>query len=138
VALLDSLIALPPATPDDRLLPGTSNDIPINRLAMRGAVLAKSGDTTNARAVAARLAALAPASVARAAALVGRAAIAAQLGDRKEAVALLRDAIDGGATFAFTIPGSLLTISSGITPDSPWFAPLKGYPPFEELMKPSG
>ncbi len=138
IRLVDSLVAAAPATSDDRLVPGTPSDLIINRIALRGAILARSGDSTKARAVADQFIALAPTAVARAAALVGRAAIAAQLGHREEAVHLLRAAIEAGATFAFSLPGSLVTPSSGITPDSPWLAPLKGYRPFEELMRPSG
>ena len=49
-------------------------------------------------------------------------------------MARLREAIDAGATFAFTVAGSKLYVNSGIALDSPWLAPLVGYAPFETLM----
>jgi DNA-binding SARP family transcriptional activator len=55
-----------------------------------------------------------------------QARIMAQLGDRRRAVALLREAFARGQIF-----------STGFHRDR-WLAPLRGYPPFEELMRPKG
>ena len=55
-----------------------------------------------------------------------RACIAAQLGEKERAVALLREALSQGFSDWYTIQHDLD------------FEPLHGYPPFEELIKPKG
>ena len=135
--LVDSLIAALPSYPAHKLIPGIESDYPIWLLALRGAMLAGTGDTAQADAVDRELLALRPRGLALRVALVGRAVIAAQLGRREVAVARLREAMDGGASFASTNPGSVLIVNTGIAPDSPWLAPLRGYAPFETLMRPA-
>ena len=134
--LVDSLIATLSGRHGMRLNVGIQNDYPIWLVATKGGMLARGGDTAAADAVDRQLQALRPAGIALASALVGRAVIAAQFGRREAAVARLREAIDAGATFAFTVAGSKIYITSGISPDSPWLAPLVGYAPFEALMRP--
>jgi DNA-binding SARP family transcriptional activator len=55
-----------------------------------------------------------------------QACIAAQLGDRRRAVALLREAFAQGQIFSVSLHRDR------------WLDPLRGYPPFEELMRPKG
>jgi hypothetical protein len=57
-----------------------------------------------------------------------RARIAGTLGDRDATVALLRDAFARGATW-----GARLDLHR-----DPAFDGLRGYPPFEQLMRPQG
>ncbi len=57
-----------------------------------------------------------------------RAAIASQLGEPERAVELLREALAHG-------PGSFAYFDLH---KDPYLAPLRGYPPFEELLKPKG
>jgi hypothetical protein len=58
--------------------------------------------------------------------IYGQAAIAAHLGDKARAVTLLREAIRQGATRVYV-------------DDADWFfLPLRGYAPYEELIKPQG
>ncbi len=134
--LVDSLIGTLSGRHGMRLVVGVQNDYPIWLLATKGGMLARAGDTAAADAVDRQLQALRPDGIALASALVGRASIAAQLGRREAAVARLREAIDAGGTFAFTVAGSGMFITSGISSDSPWLAPLVGYAPFEALMRP--
>lgn len=62
-----------------------------------------------------------------------RARIAARAGDKERAVALLRQAVAGGIWFGgFNSP----TFEYGRS--EPEFAPLRGYAPFEELLRPKG
>jgi hypothetical protein len=132
----DSVVAVLAAFPEFRLTPGLENDFSIWPLALLGAVHARGGDTSRADAIDRRLEALKPIGIARPAALVGGPAIAAQRGRRYAAVARLREAIEAGATFRFSSPGSVLYLNSGIAPDSPWLSPLRGYAPFEALIRP--
>ena len=134
--MVDSLIASLSGHRGFLLDVGIQNDYPVWLVSLKGAMLARTGDTAAADAVDRQLQALRPAGIALASALVGRAAIAAQLGRREAAVARLREAIDAGSTFAFTSAGSNIFINSGISHDSPWLAPLVGYAPFEALMRP--
>jgi hypothetical protein len=55
-----------------------------------------------------------------------RAGIAANLGERERAVELLRDAFAQGQYFGYSLHNSLA------------LEPLRGYPPFEELIRPKG
>jgi hypothetical protein len=57
-----------------------------------------------------------------------RARIAAALGERDVAVGLLRDAFARGATWGFRLD----------LHRDPAFESLRGYPPFQELMRPQG
>jgi hypothetical protein len=62
-----------------------------------------------------------------------RARIAARAGDKERAVALLRQAVAGGLWFGgFNSP----TFDFGRS--EPEFAPLRGYAPYEELLRPKG
>ena len=65
--------------------------------------------------------------------LYQRAAIAAQLGDKTQAMELLREAIAQG--FGAMLDG---TGFGDVLHRAPEMVPLRGYPPFEELRKPKG
>jgi tetratricopeptide (TPR) repeat protein/TolB-like protein len=65
--------------------------------------------------------------------LFQRAAIAAQLGDKEKAVELLREAIAQGFGGTLDYLGYAECLHR-----VPEMAPLRGYPPFEELIKPKG
>jgi tetratricopeptide (TPR) repeat protein len=137
LALIDSATAELATDPRQRLATGMATDLPLWGVSLRGAVAAHNGDSATALAADRLLVTLRPApGIARASALVGRAAIAAQLGRRDDAVARLREAIAAGATFGGTNAWSVLRPASGIRPESPWFAPLRGYAPFEDLVRP--
>jgi serine/threonine-protein kinase len=137
LSVTDSASAELSGDPRQRLVPGLATDIPLWPVSLRGAVAAHAGDRAAALAADRMLDTLRPSpGFARASALVGRAAIAAQLGRRDDAVARLREAIMAGATFYFSASYSIMIINSGITPESPWLAPLRGYPPFEDLVRP--
>jgi hypothetical protein len=88
------------------------------------AVAARMGDTTTARALAARLARW-PFAADRRDLLVTRARVAAALGDRNTAVALLHAACDHGCA-PFEDLHSYLE-----------FDALRSYPPFQELLRPA-
>ena len=57
---------------------------------------------------------------------LGRAAIAAGLGQRQQAITLLQQALTEGQEYSVGLHADL------------WFASLRGYPPFEELLRPKG
>jgi hypothetical protein len=57
---------------------------------------------------------------------LGRAAIAAGLGQRQQAITLLQQALTEGQEYSVRLHADL------------WFASLRGYPPFEELLRPKG
>lgn len=61
-----------------------------------------------------------------------RALVAAQLGDRDQAVDLLRRAVSEGLVFGET------TTFAGVFAEDIALEPLRGYAPFEELMQPKG
>jgi tetratricopeptide (TPR) repeat protein len=66
-------------------------------------------------------------------ALYSRAMIAASLGDKAAAVQLLREAIAQGLGVGVEWEGYAVLLHR-----APEMAPLRGYPPFEELIKPKG
>jgi tetratricopeptide (TPR) repeat protein len=96
-----------------------------------GALAARRGDQAEALAADAWLASARANPDGPAENVYGRAVIAALLGDRARAVELLREAFRRG--FAF-IP---VDISEGPELDAD-LETLRGYPPFEELVKPRG
>jgi tetratricopeptide (TPR) repeat protein/TolB-like protein len=65
--------------------------------------------------------------------LYSRAMIAASLGDKPAAVQLLREAIAQGLGLGVEWEGYAVLLHR-----APEMAPLRGYPPFEELLKPKG
>jgi tetratricopeptide (TPR) repeat protein/TolB-like protein len=65
--------------------------------------------------------------------LYSRAMIAASLGDKAAAVQLLREAIAQGLGLGVEWEGYAVLLHR-----APEMAPLRGYPPFEELIKPKG
>jgi hypothetical protein len=65
--------------------------------------------------------------------LYSRAMIAASLGDKAAAVQLLREAIAQGLGIGVEWEGYAVLLHR-----APEMAPLRGYPPFEELLKPTG
>ena len=137
LAMTDSANAELATDPRQRLARGMTTDLPLWAVGLRGAVAAHNGDSATALAADRLLDTLQPGpGAARATALVGRASIAAQLGRHDEAVARLREAVAAGATFGGTVTWSVLRPASGIRPESPWFAPLRGYAPFEDLVRP--
>ncbi len=62
-----------------------------------------------------------------------RARIAARAGDKERAVALLRQAVAGGLWF-----GGFNSPTFDFGRNEPEFAPLRGYAPYEELLRPKG
>ncbi len=118
------------ASPDDARV----NEFPVDplstvALAGLGAVAARMGDGERARAISGQLAETPKEQ------LLGRARIAALLGEREEAVGLLREAlVQVGVT--------------GMNKNKGWYMlqrhhdmdlePLRGYPPFEQFMRPRG
>jgi hypothetical protein len=97
-------------------------------LAARGrAGVAAAGmhDTATARRISAELAAMRP-TYQKAAPTYWRAAIAAQLGDKDQTVRLLRQAIQDGQGVGFEMHRLIE------------FQSLRGYPPFEEILRPKG
>ena len=93
---------------------------------------ARLGHRAEAEALAARLAAVkAPHSLGRGP--YWRARIAAVLGDRDRAVALLRDAIGQGISCVYHFSGLTEVCHRDID-----FESLRGYAPFDELMRPKG
>ena len=88
-----------------------------------GTIAARSGDPDDARSIAKRLASLDEPDRAGEPTYL-RACIAAQLGEKQEAVALLRESFGRGRKF-----------STNVHRDSD-LEPLRGYPPFEELLRP--
>jgi len=96
-------------------------------LTERGGVLAAArGDSASARAVLAQLEkSIQPYDNGET--TTWRACILAQLGEKDRAVNLLQQALGEGIGFAF-VPGSI----HGRTP----LEPLRGFPPFEALIKP--
>ena len=95
------------------------------QVAWRGVLAARRGDSTAARGFAARLAAMKSPYV-RGGTLYGRARIAAALGEKEQAVNLLRSAFADGLTYDGTVHGL------------PEFAAMRDYPPFVQLMTPKG
>jgi hypothetical protein len=110
-AIADALLA---ENPDD-----------INLHGWVGTLAARLGDAAQARRMEAELAALTGPYLYGAPAFL-RACIAAQLGEKDRALALLRDAFAQGREF------------SDETHRDPDLEPLWGYPPNEELMRPKG
>jgi tetratricopeptide (TPR) repeat protein len=130
-ALSDSMVR----SVSSQLVPGVSGDFPVGILGMRGIIAARQGDTATADAITKRLRDLRGTDRARPASLVARAAIAAQLGRRDDAVAALREAAASGASFRAITPSSNLVINSTISFESVWWMPLWGFGPFNELMR---
>ncbi len=104
-----------------RALPGDSGRVDV--LGYRGVIAAHHGDPAAARSSADALAALDPM---RGRATVWRARIAASIGERDEAVELLRRAFAQGLAFGLWVH---------VDPD---LEPLRGYPPYEEVVRPKG
>ena len=98
---------------------------PVSRLGYDGTIAARRGDTAAARHYADSLARPGP-SPFRGAATLWRARIAAVLGERDNAVALLRQAFDEGLGFGLWVHRDID------------FESLRSYPPFVELTKPQG
>jgi hypothetical protein len=101
----------------------------------RGALAARRSDTTLARAMDARLASLQPRNR-NGSHTLWRARIAALSGKRDLAVRLLAQALDEGATihhYGWYVPRQGGAFGARWDPD---FAPLRGYPPFEALLRP--
>ncbi|HEX6964467.1 MAG TPA: FlgO family outer membrane protein [Gemmatimonadaceae bacterium] len=94
-------------------------------LGFRGAIAARRGDSTEAKRVA-RTLALHPYPYSYGEPALWRARIAAVLGNRDQAVALVREAFAQG----LAVDLYLHALSD--------FASLRGYPPFDELMRPRG
>jgi len=92
---------------------------------LRGVMAARAGDRKTAAACDAFLSAI-DRPTAKGPALVWRAYIAAQLGEKDRAVEFLRDAFAKGAAFDRYLHRYV------------YLEPLQGYPPFEELLKPKG
>jgi hypothetical protein len=107
---------------------------PSRVLAVAGVAAVRTGDLAAARTMSGELEKLTqPAVVGEAS--YGRAQIAAALGDRAEAVRLLRQAIGQGVPYYF---GSQYISTVHIDDGDPLLAPLNGYPPFEQLLRPKG
>ena len=110
LALVDAQLAKDPDNPDP--------------LSDRGILLAELGEVTKARSVEARLAALPSRPGARPGHPFERACVLAALGEKEQMVEQLRQAMMGGWN-----PAPLLTHDEV-------FRKFRGYPPFEELIKP--
>jgi len=110
LALVDAQLAKDPDNPDP--------------LSDRGILLAELGEVAKARSVEARLAALPPRSGAKPGHPFERACVLAALGEKEQMVEQLRQAMMGSWNPAF-----LLTHDEV-------FRKFRGYPPFEELIKP--
>lgn len=95
-------------------------------LELVGSIAADLGDTTSARRAIARLAAQCPVRGCDPNRLVSQAAISALLGERESAVRLLRDAFRGG----FEWRGVLHIVRA--------FDGLRGYQPYDDLIRPAG
>ncbi|HSP94053.1 MAG TPA: serine/threonine-protein kinase [Thermoanaerobaculia bacterium] len=108
----------------DALLAESPNDS--YRLARVGSSAAHLGDTARARQVEASLRDRKEDCTNRGEGAFLQAVIAAQLGEKERAVALLRDAFAQGYPFSIEIHRDID------------IEPLRGYRPFEELMKPKG
>ncbi len=102
-------------------LPADSAHVDV--LGYRGTVAARRGDASEARSWADALAGLDPA---RGRTTLWRARIAALIGERDEAVELLRRAFAQGLAFGLWVH---------LDPD---LEPLRGYPPYEEVVRPKG
>jgi TolB-like protein len=100
----------------------------------RGALAARRNDTALVRAMDGRLAAL-DSRNRNGAHTLWRARIAALSGKRDDAVRLLAQALDQGATLQLLwyVPDQGEALGVRWDPD---FAPLRGYPPFEALLRP--
>ncbi len=109
----------------DALLAESPNDKGY-QLAQVGWLAARLGDTGRARQVEASLRDRKEDCTNRGEGAYLQAGIAAQLGEKERAVALLRDAFAQGYPFNIEIHRDID------------IEPLRGYPPFEELMKPKG
>lgn len=110
LTLVDAQLAKDPDNPDP--------------LSDRGILLAELGEVAKARSVEARLAALPPRPGAKPGHPFERACVLAALGEKERMVEQLRQAMMGGWNPAF-----LLTHDEV-------FRKFRGYPPFEELIKP--
>jgi tetratricopeptide (TPR) repeat protein len=99
-----------------------------NHLGLLALVAAQRGDRAEAAHIAARLATLRLPDSYASVPTLWRARIAAALGDRDRAVALLREAFAQGMQF-----GAFPTLHA-----DPGLVPLRGYPPFEALRRPQG
>jgi tetratricopeptide (TPR) repeat protein len=107
----------------DVLLIKTPDDIDLRGVV--GALAACLGDAAQARRIDSDLAALTRPFL-HGRHTYQRARIAAQLGEKDRSVALLRDAFAQGLLFSLLIHRD------------PNLEPLRGYPPYEELMRPKG
>ena len=94
----------------------------------RGRLAAAAGDQATALAQALALAAI-DSRYDFGGRTLARAQIAAQLDDREEAVQLLQEAISQGYNFQSGTHGDRFHADS-------YLRPLRGYPPYEELVKP--
>ncbi|WP_243304181.1 serine/threonine-protein kinase [Geothrix oryzisoli] len=110
LALVDARLAKDPGNPDP--------------LSDRGMLLAELGAVAEARAVDAQLAALPPRPGAMPGHPFERACVLAALGQKEQMVELLRQAVMGGSNLAIVL-----------THDED-FRKFRGYPPFEDLIKP--
>ena len=105
----------------ERLLAAEKPQPGTRQVTWRGVIAASRGDTAAARGFGARLAAMKSPYV-LGGALYGRARIAAALGEKEQAVNLLRSAFAAGLSYEFTVHGL------------PEFAAMREYPPFAQLM----
>ncbi|WP_243324413.1 serine/threonine-protein kinase [Geothrix sp. SG200] len=110
LALADARLARDPGDPDP--------------LSDRGILLAELGEAAEARAVEAQLAALPPRPGAMPGHPFERACVLAALGEKERMVELLRQAVVGGSNLSYVL-----------THDEA-FRKFRGYPPFEDLIKP--
>jgi len=94
-------------------------------LGYRGVLAARRGEKAEAQRVA-RVLAVRPYPYSYGQPALWRARIAAVLGDRDQAVALVREAFAQGLAVDLYLHALID------------FAPLRGYPPFDELMRPRG
>jgi len=104
-----------------RELPGDSAHVDV--LGYRGVIAAHLGEASAAQSRGDALAAIGPM---RGRATLWRARIAASMGERDEAVELLRRAFAQGLAYGLWIH---------VDPD---LEPLRGYPPYEEIVRPKG
>lgn len=110
LALVDARLAMDPGNPDP--------------LAARGVLLGELGEVARARKVEAQLAALSPRPGGMPGHPFERACVLAALGEKERMVEHLRQAVVGGAN-----PAYVLTHDEA-------FRKFRGYPPFEDLIKP--
>jgi tRNA A-37 threonylcarbamoyl transferase component Bud32/tetratricopeptide (TPR) repeat protein len=110
------------------------NYAPTRVLPAAGVAAARTGDRTAALAFAAQLDTFSTPTL-RADATYGRAQIAAAMGDRAGAVRLLQQALPRGVPYYFGVH-YLGTVH--LDDGDPLLAPLNGYAPFEQLLRPKG